>query len=135
MRDIRAVAREIAMRFRPLRIVLFGSYAYGTADRNSDVDFLILMRGRSVHDRALTIRREIDFPFPVDLLVRSEAEFKKRLKWGDQFLREIQDKGKVLYESVGARPSIPDRGSPASKPKTRSRAVDRFASSLGKVWH
>jgi predicted nucleotidyltransferase len=103
MRDIRRAAGNIARRFRPHRITLFGSYAYGRPNENSDVDLLILMAGHSVHDRGIHIREQIEFGFPVDLLVRSPAEFKRRIALGDCFLREIQEKGKILYEAADAR--------------------------------
>jgi predicted nucleotidyltransferase len=103
MRLIKSAAREIARRFQPQRIVLFGSHAYGRPNEHSDVDLLILMKGRRVHDRAIHIREAIDFGFPVDLLVKSPEEFKRRIAWGDFFLREIQKNGKVLYEASHAR--------------------------------
>lgn len=103
IRAIRAAAEQIAARFRPQRIILFGSYAYGRPTRDSDVDLLVLMDGKRVHDKALRIREAIDFGFAVDLLVRSPEEFSRRVRWGDQFLREIQRKGKVLYEAPDAR--------------------------------
>jgi uncharacterized protein len=103
MRRIHAVAREIAERFAPRKIMLFGSYAYGRPTENSDVDFLILMRGKRVHDWGIRIRDAIDFGFPVDLVVRSPVEFQQRLADGDNFLREIHEKGKVLYEGPDAR--------------------------------
>jgi uncharacterized protein len=105
MRDIKSAARKIAERFQPQRITLFGSYARGDADEHSDVDFLILMKGkgRRVHDQAVAISLAIDFGFPVDLVVRSPEEFERRIAWGDHFLREIQEKGKVLYEAADAR--------------------------------
>ena len=37
---------------------------------------------------------------PVDLIVRSEKEIKQRLKIGDQFMREILEHGKVMYEAA-----------------------------------
>lgn len=103
MVQIRQAVSQVAEQFRPQRIILFGSYAYGSPSRDSDVDLLILMRGKAVHDDALRIREAIDFPFPVDLIVRSPQEFRKRLRLGDQFLREIHKKGKVLYEATHAR--------------------------------
>jgi predicted nucleotidyltransferase len=83
--------------------MLFGSYAYGNPTRDSDVDFLILMQGNRVHDWGIRIRDAITFDFPVDLVVRSPAEYRQRLAAGDCFLREIHEKGKVLYESSHAR--------------------------------
>src|SRR2546421_6113662 len=94
MRSIKQVARQIAREFHPQQITLFGSYAYGSPDRNSDVDLLVLMRGRGgrrLHDHAIEIRNMVDFGFPVDLLVRSADEFSRRIKWGDFFLREIRE--------------------------------------------
>ena len=112
MRDIKAAAREIARRFAPERVLLFGSYAYGKPTKDSDVDFLILMKGkgRRVHDKALRISLAINFGFPVDLVVRSPEEFERRIEMGDYFLREIQEKGKVLYEATDARVGEKSRG-------------------------
>ena len=103
IRDIRQAAQKIARQFQPERIVLFGSYAYGQPDEHSDVDLLIVMKGQRVHDRGVAIREAIDFAFPVDLVVRSPDEVRKRIAWGDYFLQEIDEKGKVLYEATDAR--------------------------------
>ena len=40
---IQQVSDEIVRRFRPERIILFGSYAYGTPTETSDVDLLVVM--------------------------------------------------------------------------------------------
>ena len=103
IRDIKQAAGRIAREFRPRRITLFGSYAYGKPTEDSDVDLLVLLDGRRVHDRAVQIRQAIDFEFPVDLLVRSPKEVERRIAWGDCFLTEIQKKGKVLYEAADAQ--------------------------------
>src|SRR5206468_3470204 len=62
-----ALARE----FRPQKIVLFGSYAYGRPTPDSDVDLLVILpfRGNDVA-KAVQIRSRFDTPFPMDLLVR-----------------------------------------------------------------
>jgi predicted nucleotidyltransferase len=98
---IRKFANEVARRFKPARIILFGSYAYGKPSPDSDVDLLVIMpcKGRSL-DAALDVRRAVDAGFPLDLLVRTPAEVRKRLSLGDFFLREIVDKGIVLYEGT-----------------------------------
>jgi len=99
IRDIKAAARKIAQAFGPERIILFGSYAYRKPSEDSDVDFLVLVKGNRVHDDALKIRLAVDFDFPVDILVRSPNEFERRIEMGDCFLREIRDKGRILYEA------------------------------------
>jgi len=104
MADIEALAREIAREFRPDRIILFGSHACGTPTAQSDVDLLVIMpyRGNPVH-KSVEILRKIPVRFAVDLLVRTPREVRQRLAWNDFFLREIIEKGRVLYESADAR--------------------------------
>jgi predicted nucleotidyltransferase len=98
--SIQAFASRIAERFRPDRIVLFGSHATGKANADSDVDLLVVMP----HDgkpwrRATEIRGAVRPGFPVDLLVRSSEELEARIAMGDCFLREIVTTGQVLYEA------------------------------------
>src|ERR1700732_3482508 len=73
MAVIRRFARQVAERFAPERIILFGSYAYGTPHADSDVDILVIMPARNQHDQAVAIDRAIDPPFPLDLIVRTPA--------------------------------------------------------------
>ncbi|OGR90617.1 MAG: hypothetical protein A2992_00175 [Elusimicrobia bacterium RIFCSPLOWO2_01_FULL_59_12] len=97
---IQQIASQIAHQFHPQAIFLFGSYAYGKPTPDSDVDLLVAMDTslRNV-DQAVKIRRAIDFPFPVDLLVRTPMEIQKRLAMGDAFIQEVTQRGKVLYEA------------------------------------
>jgi hypothetical protein len=43
MSAIRQFAKQIAIRFHPEKIILFGSYAYGKPHRDSDVVILVVM--------------------------------------------------------------------------------------------
>ena len=90
---------KIAKRFKPEKIILFGSYGYGSPKKNSDVDLLIIIdsKKRPV-DLAIQIRSEIPAPFPVDLLVRTPEQIEGRLSMNDFFIKEIVTKGKVVYE-------------------------------------
>jgi predicted nucleotidyltransferase len=99
--DIQQVAQRIVERFHPQQVILFGSYAYGQPTPDSDVDLLIRMETplRGV-EQAVKIREAVDFPFPVDLLVRTPQQIAGRLALGDGFLREVLTKGVVLYESI-----------------------------------
>src|SRR5437870_13892336 len=80
MRVIRRYARAIAEEFQPDRIILFGSYAYGTPHEDSDVDLLVVMPARDQHAQAVRIRWRLAAPFPVDLLVRTPKEMAWRLE-------------------------------------------------------
>jgi predicted nucleotidyltransferase len=102
--QIRKFSRAVAQKFHPEKIVLFGSYAYGTPTEDSDVDLLVIMpRTRQRGERmSLRIRHAVPRTFPLDLLVRTPGEVAKRVRWGDSFLREVLEKGKVLYEAGDA---------------------------------
>jgi uncharacterized protein len=52
--------------------------------------------------KAAEILNSVDPKFSVDLLVRTADEVQQRLEWGDFFLREIVEQGKVLYEAAYA---------------------------------
>ncbi len=98
MRVIRRFARQVAEKFQPDRIILFGSYAYGTPHEDSDVDILVVMPARNQLDMAVRISLTIDPPFPLDIIVRTPKEMKWRLEERESFLTEITSRGKVLYE-------------------------------------
>jgi predicted nucleotidyltransferase len=102
-RDIKRVCAQIAREFRPQRIILFGSYAYGKPTSDSDVDLLVIMplNGRPT-EKAVEISSRLEHRFPIDLLVRSPEEVRRRLAWNDFFLREATEKGMVMYESADA---------------------------------
>src|SRR5262249_36248155 len=67
MSAIRRFARQIAERFHPEKIILFGSYAYGTPHAESDVDLLVVMPARNAVDQAIRICGAFDRPFSYDL--------------------------------------------------------------------
>ena len=102
MRLIRRFARLVAERFHPDKIILFGSYAYGTPHADSDVDILVIMPARNQLDQAVKIELACDPPFPLDIIVRTPHNMRWRLAEGDSFLREITTKGKVLHEKNDA---------------------------------
>src|SRR5579885_415931 len=89
MRVIRRFAQQVAEQFKPDKIILFGSYAYGTPHADSDVDILVVMPCRNQLDQAAKISIDIDPPFPLDIIVRKPHNLRWRLKAGDWFLREI----------------------------------------------
>jgi predicted nucleotidyltransferase len=100
---IRDYALQIAERFRPNRIILFGSYAYGKPNEDSDVDILVVMPARDEINQAVRILESTDSSFPLDLIVRTPQNLRWRLQEGDWFLREIVGKGTVLYEKAHRR--------------------------------
>ena len=92
--------QDILKAFHPKKIILFGSYAYGMPAQESDVDVLVIMQTEQhPAEQATAIRLAVDFPFPVDLLVRTPEQIEERLSLGDFFIQEILSRGEVLYEA------------------------------------
>lgn len=93
------IARRIVDKFQPYQIILFGSYASGTPDTDSDVDLLVIMDSDEPIARRITnVAAVAQVPFlPMDVLVHTPTEIQERLAKGDFFTGEILAKGKVLY--------------------------------------
>lgn len=93
------VVRQIAEKFKPDKIILFGSYAYGKPTQISDVDLLVVMDSTIKENQlSVTIRKAINYHFGLDLIVKTPKSLSSRIEMGDFFLKEILQKGKVLYE-------------------------------------
>ncbi len=100
-KDIMRLVEEIVKLFGPEKVILFGSYAYGRPDVHSDVDILVVFKdSKNTLDTAVAIRQAISHDLPVDIIVRTTQQIEKRLKWGDSFIREVLEKGKVIYEAA-----------------------------------
>jgi len=90
--------------FDPEKIILFGSYAYGTPSENSDVDLFVVKNIdlKDIRQTRIEIRRSLfriryDNKIEVDLLVDNENHINHRINIGDKFYEEITTKGKILY--------------------------------------
>jgi predicted nucleotidyltransferase len=103
MNEIKDTIKTITEKFKPEKIILFGSYAASNATPASDVDLLVIMNtNRSTWDLAGEISSILKHSFPMDILVRTPQEIARRLEYGDFFIRDIMEKGKVLYERARA---------------------------------
>jgi predicted nucleotidyltransferase len=107
---IRRFARQIAERFQPEKIILFGSYAYGTPHAESDVDLLVIMPAYDAVNQAIRICLALDHPFSLDLIVRTPRQIERGLKDDNWFLREVMSQGKVLYEATNGPVGSQSRG-------------------------
>ena len=98
---IRSLAEQVSILFHPQKIILFGSYAYGTPWPERDVDLLVVMDTQLFElEQAAVICRAIPYRFGLDLVVYTPKRLAQRLEWGDSFLREIMQRGVTLYESA-----------------------------------
>lgn len=109
--DIIATICEKLRKDTIYEIIVFGSYAQGTADENSDVDIIVVLDRndipRSYEEKMqlrLAIRNqiiELSGLIPIDLLVFTKPEYASFLQRNSSFAREIRETGKVLYEKTG----------------------------------
>ncbi|NVM27237.1 MAG: nucleotidyltransferase domain-containing protein [Candidatus Helarchaeota archaeon] len=108
--DVKEILSEVIEKLKheyvPLKIILFGSYAYGTPTEDSDIDILILKdtKKRRV-DRIVRVKRLIYNPnrkIPVSPFVYTPDELEERLRIGDDFVIEIIQKGIILYERASS---------------------------------
>jgi len=100
---IEDVCRRIAEEFKPEKIILFGSHAYGQPTPESDLDLLVVMQYEGDYFlQAAKISQRLGLVTPMDLLVRTPEELRYRLDIGDRFMREIVERGKVMYEATHA---------------------------------
>jgi predicted nucleotidyltransferase len=100
MKLIQNVCQRIADAYQPEKIILFGSHAYGKPNRESDVDLLIVMKfdGSPIR-QAIKISNELGLVTPMDLLVRTPEQIAARLDLDDAFMREVLERGKIMYET------------------------------------
>jgi predicted nucleotidyltransferase len=98
------VTRRIVEAFHPHKIILFGSYAYGTPTIDSDVDLLVVMNSDEPMTKRMTAVKQVAMvPFlAMDVLVYTPVELEKRLTIGCHFMQEVLSKGRVLYERDAA---------------------------------
>jgi uncharacterized protein len=118
---IRRFARRIAERFQPDKIILFGSYAYGKPHNESDVDLLVIMRTKNAIDQSIRIKTAFKRLFSLDLIVCTPWQIERGIKDDDWFLREIVEKGKVLYEATDRKVGSQGRIGLESGPQARGR--------------
>jgi predicted nucleotidyltransferase len=130
MSAIRRFARRIAERFHPQKIILFGSYAYGTPHNESDVDLLVIMPADNVVNQAIRIGMAFERPFSFDLIVRTPKQIEIGFRDNNWFLREIIEKGKILYEARDEKMGTQSRRRLGSSAATRSSRTSPARSSV-----
>ena len=93
------IVSKIKNQFKPQKIILFGSYAWGNPTEDSDIDLFIIMESSLRRDkRALQVQKMFSQrTFPLDIIVYTPEEVKQSLERGNPFIREILNQG-VSYE-------------------------------------
>ena len=97
---IKEITDKIVKEYQPEKIILFGSWAWGTPHEDSDVDLFIVKESNEKRwEREYELRRKLfgnKFP-PMDLLIYTPVEVERRVVMEDFFIQDILEKGKTLY--------------------------------------
>lgn len=98
---IQNILKKLVAEYAPQKVILFGSYAYGSPGQDSDIDLLIIKETTERFiDRWVTVQGLLTGThrfLPLETLVLTPAEIENRIAIGDQFIAEILQKGEVLY--------------------------------------
>jgi predicted nucleotidyltransferase len=89
---------------QPEKIILFGSYAYGRPDNESDIDLFVIknISANEIRDFRLNLKLKLwdlvkKWNIPVDIIVDNQERMNQRINDGDMFYKEILSKGNVIY--------------------------------------
>ena len=96
------IAISIERRFPGCRVILFGSYAKGDYNKDSDVDICVLVPEltRRRLEMSVDARGCIrdDFPLPIDVLLYTFDEFDMRSKHNSTIQSTIKREGVILND-------------------------------------
>ncbi len=97
---IQSIVDDIVKKCKPLKVILFGSYARGNPTEDSDLDLFIVSNWRvSWAEKVRRVRRAISASgLSLDVVVRSPAQVRRSLAGRDWFVQEVFEQGRVLYE-------------------------------------
>ena len=105
---INLIVEKLKDTINPYKIILFGSYAYGNPDKDSDIDIIVVTNDdyfpkshkekSELYLKVSNTLTEIIAQIPVDLIVHSKPMYKKFIEMKSMFSRKILKSGKVLYE-------------------------------------
>jgi len=97
--QVENIAKQIIQKYKPEKIILFGSAVQGEFTADSDIDFLIIKEHAPYigRERMRELGRLIERNVAVDFFIYRPEEFEERKRLGDPFIKAILKQGKVLY--------------------------------------
>lgn len=97
-REIGNIKNQLIKKYKPEKIILFGSAAWGEGEIN-DIDLFIVKKDVPYYgaDRMMELQYLVDTDAAVDYIVYKPEEVEQRLALGDPFIKKISTEGKILY--------------------------------------
>lgn len=94
------ICKRIVSEVNPEKIILFGSYAWGTPHEDSDLDLFVIVHSsdQPAYRRARAIYRCLrDIAVPVDVIVQTHDEVARSSRVVASLARKVLEQGRVLY--------------------------------------
>lgn len=101
-RELQELVRRIVAAAKPSRVILFGSYGRGDADEDSDLDIMVIKPSvDNQYTELIDLRKALGhIGMGVDVLVYSEAEYRRRSQVPGTVLYWARKEGRPLYEAA-----------------------------------
>ena len=102
--QIELIKKLLVEKYHPQKIVLFGSFAWGSPGKDSNIDLLVIKNVSEPRPKREQIIYRLfsqylkDRKYPIDVIVHTNDETQEKLKLGDPFISEVLKRGTVLYE-------------------------------------
>lgn len=98
-KEIKTIVKTLKEKYKPEKIILFGSFAFGKPKENSDVDLCLIKKTKDPFPRRLfKVVKYIESDLGTDILVYTPDEWQEALEEENYFIKEIAQKGQILYE-------------------------------------
>ena len=111
IKNINEIKKNIVKSLLPLnpyKIILFGSYAYGTPNQNSDIDLYIVTNDNFM-PKSFKEENDIYLPYsnsirnlqkiiPIDIITHTKSMYTKFVSLQSSFSKEIENKGEILWQ-------------------------------------
>ena len=100
---INEITSRLVNEFHPEKILLFGSYAWGKSDENSDLDFMVIVQDSNLKSWERAVKAHLcmrGIPLSMDIIVKTTDEFNEYAKVFASLESQILEKGKILYERI-----------------------------------
>ena len=96
--EIRKITRQLISRYKPEKIIIYGSAALGKTHQESDIDLVIIKNTRkNFYDRIGEVSGLVDHNLPIDFLVYTPGEFERMVQRNWFIQKEVIRKGRVIY--------------------------------------
>ena len=97
-KEVKNIIQQIQEKYKPEKIILFGSFAYGRPKENSDVDLVVIKKTKErFTQRLMRMAGMVNSFLGADILVYTPKEWQEALEEENYFIKEIAEKGKVVY--------------------------------------